>query len=169
MPLIAQICMVVVTIALVGIAVISVRLVLQTKALIETANRSLAELPALIKEAKETSARADDLLIALTNITRSVHAGATQFEGIATRTGSLAARILEEVEHPVSRAVGVMRGIRAGANHLFQRWQSHAGSRSPSNQGDDHVGEQRWLDDGGIPAGSGRRGGAGPDFRANGR
>jgi len=169
MPLIAQICMIVVTLALVGIAVMAIRLMLQTRVLIETANRSLAELPALIAETKRTSAMAEELLVAFTRITRSAHVAVSQFEGLATRSSALTNTLLDEVERPVSHVVGVIRGIQAGASHLIQRWKSRAGEHSNTNEGEDHVGEQQWLDDGGSPAGSGDRGRAGLDVRANGR
>lgn len=166
MPLIAQICMVIVTIALVGVTVMVVRLMFQTRTLIESANRSLAELPALIENLQRMSARTDDLLLAFSQITTSARNGVAQVEGLATRTSAMAAQLLDEIEPPVSRAVGVMRGIKAGTSFLFQRWQSHAGNGSQPTQGDDHVREQQWRDDGGFSAGSGGRGGAGADFRA---
>ncbi|MEO5618472.1 MAG: hypothetical protein ABIS67_11915 [Candidatus Eisenbacteria bacterium] len=168
MPFIAQICMVVVTIALVISAVIFIRLMKQTKALIESANRSLAELPALISEVRQASARADELLVAFSQITHTAKAGVSSFQGIAERTSNLASHLLDEVERPVSKAVGMIRGIRLGASFLFNRWQAKAGGRSPFNQGEDHVGEQRWLDDGGVPAWSSRRSGIGTDLGSNG-
>jgi hypothetical protein len=142
---------------------------LQTKSLIETANRSLAELPALIEDVKRMSERADELLVAFSHITRSAKAGVSRFEGLATRSSTLASSLLDEVERPLSNAVGLMRGLRSGANYLMQLWSTRAASRSHTNQGDENVGEQRWLDDGGIPAGSGGRSRTGADSRANGR
>lgn len=165
MPLIAQICMVVVTIALAVLAVMVIRLMLQTKVLIETANRSLAELPALIETAKQTSARADDLLTAFAHITRFARAGASRFENIATRSSTLASTLLDEVEHPISELAGAIRGLRAGARFLVERWKARAGSRSHTTEGDDHDGEQGWLDDGGVPGGNGGRGRVGADLR----
>lgn len=169
MPLIAQICMLLVTIALVGMAVMTIRLMLQTRTLIETATRSLAELPALIEDAKRMSARADELLLAFSQITSSTRKGVAQIEGLATRTSAMVAQVLDEIEPPVATAAGLIRGIRAGASFLFQRWHTRVSDHSQPTQGDDHVGEQRWLDDGGISAGSGGRGRAGSDLRANGR
>jgi len=169
MPLSAQICMVLVTIALVGMAVMTIRLMLQTRKLIETATRSLAELPTLIEDAKRMSVRADELLIAFSQITGSARDGVSQLEGFATRTSALVSQLLDEVEPPVSKTVGLIRGIKAGASFLFQRWHVRASQYSPTTQGDDHVGEQRWLDDGGIPGGSSGRSRTGADLRTNGR
>lgn len=169
MPLIAQICMVLVTIALVGMAVMTIRLMLQVRTLIEAANRSLAELPALIEDVKRVSARADELLAAFSQIAQTTRAGVAQVEGFATRTSAIVHQVLDEIEPPVARAAGVIRGIKVGASFLFQRWQAHVSSRSQSNQGDEHVGEQRWLDDGGLSAGSSGRSRIGADLRANGR
>ena len=155
MPLIAQICMVIVTIALAGVAMVAIRLMLQAKALLQTANSSLIELPALIADVKQ--------------ITRSARAGVSQFEGIATRSSTMASSLLHEVEQPISQLIGVIRGIRFGANYFIQRWKSRVGGRAHTKQGDDHVSEQRWLDDGGIPAWSSGRSRIGADFRTDGR
>jgi hypothetical protein len=169
MPLIVQTCIVVVTIALVVLAVMAVRVMLQTRRMLENANRSLAELPALIEDAKRMSVRVDDLLLAFSQITQSARTGVSRFENLATRTNALASTLLDEVERPIAQAAGLIRGIRAGANMLIQRWRAHAGSSTHTNQGDDYAGEQQWLDDGGIPAGSGARSRSGADLRTNGR
>jgi hypothetical protein len=169
MALITQICIVAVTIALVGMAVMVIRLMIKTSTLIESASRSLAELPALIEEIRQISARADDLLIAFSQITGSARSAATQFESVTTRSSALASALIDEIEHPVSQAVGLIRGIRVGASFLVQRWWSHVDGRSHTNQGDEHDGEQRWLDDGGIPDRSAGRSRAGSALRTNGR
>ena len=143
MPLIAQICMIVVTLALTGIAVMAIRVMLQTYTLIQNANRSLAELPALIEDAKRASARADELLLAFTSITRSARSGASTLEGLALRSSGLASSVLDEVERPIAQAIGLIHGLRAGANTLTQLWKSRIASRSNINHGDEHVGEQR--------------------------
>jgi uncharacterized protein YoxC len=169
MALITQICIVAVTIALVAMAVMVIRLLIKTSTLIENANRSLAELPALIEEVRQISARADDLLIAFSQISGSARAAAAQFENLATRSGALASALIDELDRPVSKAVGLMRGIRVGASFLVQRWWSHIDGNSNTNQGDEHDREQRWLDDGGIPDRSAGRSRAGSALRANGR
>lgn len=170
MPVIAQICMVVVTIALVGLAVVAIRVMLQTKALIERANGSLVELPALIEEARRTSARADELLLAFSHITQSARTGVAQFEHLATRSGQLASNVLDEVEGPLTRVVGLMRGIGVGTRFFVDRWKSRADRRpTTQTQGEDHVGEQRWLDDGGLPDGRSGRSRAGAAAGADGR
>jgi len=169
MPLLAQICIVAVTVAVVWLAVVAVRLIRETNLLIETANRSLGELPALIQEIQKTSARADELLGSFSKISHAAQTVVAQVESLSTRATAMTNVVLDEVEHPISKVVGVMHGIRSGAGFLARRWTSRLAHRTNTNPGDDHVGEQRWLDDGGIPAGStggGRSGSAGrPDGR----
>jgi hypothetical protein len=160
MPVIAQICMVVVTIASVAMAVLAVRVMLQTKALLETANRSLLQVPALIADAQRASARADELLTAFTQITRTAREGAARLEGLAERSTALAGAVLDEVERPITRAVGVMRGLRSAAHAIQAYWQSRHATRTTQSKEFDHDGEERWLDDGGAVPGS--RGGSRP-------
>ena len=169
MPLIAQICMVIVTIAVAVFAVMGIRLMAQTNKLIVSANVSLAEVPTLLEEVKRTSARVEELLAAFASISESARVGVSQFENVATRAGGLASTLLNEVERPLAQAVGIARSIRFGANYLVQRWKSRTGDRSQPAPGDEHVGEQRWLDDGGVPVGSSGRSRPGADFRAHGR
>lgn len=165
MLLLTQICTIAASLALVGIALVAIYLMLQTRALIVNANRSLAELPSLLAETRRTAATVEELLVAFTHITRSVRVAVSQFETLATRTSDITTTLLDEVERPVSHAVGVIRGIQAGARHLIQRWRARAGAHSNTNGGVNHGGEQRWLDDGGNPGGSARRGRTGTDVR----
>lgn len=141
MPLIAQICMVIVTIVLAAMAVMAIRLMLQTRTLLESARISLAELPAMIEEVKRTSARADELLLAFARISGSVSTAATHFERLATHTTTLASSLLEEVERPVSQLVRVMRALRFGAGHLVNTWTSPVARDSHTQQGDNNVAE----------------------------
>lgn len=152
MPLIAQICIVVVTLAVVWLAVVAIKLIRETNLLIETAKRSLVELPALIQEIQKSSARADELLRSFSKISHAAQTVVNQVESLSTRTSAMANVVLDEVEQPISKVVGVMQGIRSGADFLARRWTSRLTRRTHTNPGDDHVGEQRWLDDGGIPA-----------------
>jgi len=169
MQLVTQICMILSTLVLLGFAGMSIRLMIHTRRLIENANRSLAELPAVLEQARQSSARADELLQAFSRISASVEVAASHFERLSSRSSALATTLFDEVERPVSHAVRAIRGFQAGASHLMQRWQARAGSRSYTNEGADHDGEQRWLDDGGDPGRSGDRSRAGSDVRADGR
>jgi len=143
MPLVAQVCMILITLALLVLAGVSIRLMLQTRELIDNAKRSLAELPALLEQIRQASARADELLLAFSRITASVEGSVSRFESLSSRTSALTAALFDEVERPVSHAVRAMRGFQAGASHLIQRWKSHADSRSHTNEREEHDGEQR--------------------------
>lgn len=169
MPLIAQICMVLVTIALAVMAIMAIRLMAQIKVLIQNANISLAALPELIEDAKRTSARADELLVAFSQITRSAKASVSGIEAVATRTSDLASSLLDEAERPISTVVRAIRGIRFGANFLAQRWKSRANTTNHTTQGDDNVREQQWIDDGGVSGRSSGRRWSGTDLRPDGR
>lgn len=150
MPGLAQICMVFATLALIGIAIVAIRVLLEMRTMLVTANRSLAELPKLIDRATRTSERADELLAAFSRITRSASAGAAQVEGLATRTTIIASRLLDEVEAPLIRTVGVLRGLRTGWSHLTGLWNLRAAGRSNGPPSADSSSDARWLDDGGA-------------------
>lgn len=169
MPLIAQICMVLVTIAVAWMAVVAIRLMAEVKVLIQNANTSLAEVPGLVGELKRTAARADELLEAFSRITKATQASVSGVEAVAKRTTELASSLLEEVERPITKAIHLIRGVRYGANSLIQRWTKRAANRNQPTQGEDHVREQQWLDDGGVPRGSSSRRWAGSDLRTDGR
>ena len=149
MPLAVQICLIVVSIAVVWLAVMAIRALSHTIILIENANRSLAELPGLIEDAKRMSARTEALVLSCSQITQSARGGVLQFERLATRTGDLASALLDEAAGPITKAVGVIRIIRSGANIFMQRWRSRSGNRSQTRPADDLAAEQGWLDDGG--------------------
>jgi hypothetical protein len=169
MQLVAQICMILITIALLGIAGLLIRLMFQTRVLIENANRALADLPALLEQTRQASARADELLHAFSRITSSVEVSVSQFERLSSRSSALTTMLFDEVERPVSHVVRAIRGFQTGASHLIQRWKSRAGSRTHTNEREFHDGEQRWLDDGGDADRSGDRSRVGAGFRTDGR
>ena len=111
MPLAVQICLIVVSIAVVWLAVMAIRALSHTIILIENANRSLAELPGLIEDAKRMSARTEALVLSFSQITQSARGHSL---GILDRPGSSAR---ERFAFSISRMVsdkGEMLGGSGG-------------------------------------------------------
>lgn len=141
MSLIVQLCIVIVTIAVVAMAFVAIRIMLQFKATAKRLEASYSYLQEILEESRETSRKVRELMTTLEQIALTVRGGATRVERVVNRATVLGAIVLEEIEQPVFKAVVVMRALRAGIGAMARRW-TH--SRQPvgfSPEGANHVRE----------------------------
>ena len=122
MPALVQICIVIVTIGLLGIALLTVRMLTR---FFKQATQDISQLTLAVRESvaqidlvtHETRA----LVASLRDCVPPVQRVADRFEDIGLRTADLSSALLEELELPVFTAAAVARGVRSGANHLLMR------------------------------------------------
>lgn len=81
----------------------------------------------LVENASRTSTEARELVTKLDAVAESVAGVAARFRNLGDRALTVSSSILDEVEPPVREAVSLVRGIRAGAGLLMDRW---AGGRN---------------------------------------
>jgi uncharacterized protein YoxC len=121
MPVLAQVCIVVATLAIVAIAIALVRALNQVRettrrlqSFTESVQPSIADLQRL---AQETQA----LVGSLHGIVPPLKRVVDSFSALGDRTAQLSSSVIDEVESPVRAAVGLARGVRTGANYLAER------------------------------------------------
>ena len=131
MPTVYQICAVLITVAFLVIVFAAVRLFRRLERTIEEVQlmlpdvqRSLARVDALADEARAAIAPLKEL----TPVMRRLSG---RFEQLGERTAAVASIAIDNIEIPVFTAARVVRGLRAGAAAMYQRWtngslQSHA-------------------------------------------
>jgi len=139
MTLIVQACIVVVTIALVVMAMMTVRMMRRVEELSRSVEAALVPLHEFLETSRKTSQRIQEVLVACDGIVATVRTGTNRLAGVVDRAGDVADTFLTQVERPLHTAVALMQGVRAGANVLVRRWSNGARSRHPLNEGDDHV------------------------------
>ena len=142
MSLIVQMCIVIVTIAVVAMAFVAIRIMLQFKATAKRLEASYSYLQEILEESRETSRKVRELMTTLEQIALTVRGGATRVAQVVNRATVLGAIVLEEVEEPVFKAVVVMRALRAGIGSLARRWTHSCQPVGFSPEGANHVREQ---------------------------
>jgi len=135
MPVLLQICAVIVTTALVAIAVVTVRTMLR----FEKAAEEFTETTVLIRDSidqfQSVTRETHELIESLSDIVPSVRRTASRLEMIGERTARLSSAVLEEVETPIRTAVAVARGVRAGTSRLVERLTQRFAHRSADHNG----------------------------------
>jgi uncharacterized protein YoxC len=139
MPALLQICIVIVTIALLAIALAAVRMMTRI-------NRVTADLSRLTHSVRESAVKFDlvthearTLLASLRDCVQPVLRVVDRFEAVGQRTADLSTTLLEEIELPVFTAAAVARGVRSGARHLLKRlMHRYIHSNSSTNGDQDH-------------------------------
>ncbi len=139
MPALIQICIVIVTIALLAIALMTVRMMSRF-------NRVTEELSQVTHAVRESAVKFDfvthearALVASLRECVPPVLRLVDRFEDVGQRTADLSTTLLEEIELPVFTAAAVARGVRSGASHLLKRLMHRNTHRhSPINGEHDH-------------------------------
>ena len=121
MPALIQICIVIVTFALLAIALMTVRM-------IDRFNKATEELKHLTQTVRQSAVKFDlvtgeahGLMASLRDCVPPVLRIVDRFEAVGQRTADLTSTLLEELELPVFAAAAVSRGVRSGARHFLKR------------------------------------------------
>jgi hypothetical protein len=169
MALMAQIFMVVVTIAAVVGAVLVLTLMGRARQSIESAYRACARLPELPDEELQSRLGAEEPNDDGFRLERNDEESQTRLDTLALQMGALATTPPAVLDRLASRVAGVLRGIQAALADAIRTYASDSESGARAQQGDDPYGDERWMDDGGTPAGSRRGSRAGAAVRDDGR
>lgn len=132
MPVIVQVCVVIVTIAIVTLAVNAFRLM-------NSMNATIARVDELVAGFRGTPERIREVLTTVeevANSARSMVAGVKDVVGYAT---DVSASVIDEVAKPVLGAVAVLRGLRTGTKFLMERLTNGSSRTRRYNQGGNHV------------------------------
>lgn len=120
MPVIVQVCAVVVTIAVLVEAAALVRMAGRISKLTDDARLWIEEMQQVTAEARQVVASSRDML-------KPVQRVIDTFERLGTRTAAVSAAFLGEVEAPVRTAVALVRGVKRGTalfvEHLGNRFK----------------------------------------------
>lgn len=139
MPLLLQICLVIVTIALAAIAIVTVRAMRRFEQAAHELTETLESIQQIVPQVQQLTNEAREIVTSVGEVVPRFKAVAERFENLGERTAQLSSDLLEQVEAPVRTAVAVARGMRRGTASLFDRLMHRfAHRRSPSNGGFNH-------------------------------
>jgi len=139
MSTIIQVCIVIVTIAVVVLAYFAARMMFRIEATTKKLEAGYAHLEEILEDSRQTSRKVRDLMGVLEQIAHSVRSGVERIEGVVDRATSVSSTVLDEIERPVRDVVGVIRGFRAGVRALTDRWTNGREPMSHAREGESHV------------------------------
>ena len=116
-----QICIVVATLALAALAMVTMRLVKRLSTLSDTIQATVRQTEETLQQSKASWDKLEVVLRDVEEIAHTVRGATKQLSGLVDRTTDMASGLLDEVQHPVQKAVALMRGVRAVTNVLTQR------------------------------------------------
>jgi hypothetical protein len=118
---IIQVCVVVVTIAVVLLAYVGARTMLRLEATTKRLEARFAHLDEILEDSRQTSRKVRDLVIVLEQIAQSARSGVERVGGVVGRAASMSTAVLDEIERPVRDVVAVIRGLRSGVRAFTGR------------------------------------------------
>jgi len=108
-----SICIVVVTIALVVLAVAAFRVLVRVGTAVERATETMIVLTKLLEDATRTSAEFRELAESLEGVSKSLREPAARLGEVGDRIASTSSGLLDQVEDPLRRVVSLVQMIKS--------------------------------------------------------
>ena len=141
MPAELQVWIVIVTVALLAIAVMTARMAARyiSKAAEDISRLTVAATES-VEKINQVTTEAHGLVSEVRDFIPPIQRVIHRFETIGQRTANVSSALLQEVERPVFAATAVSRGVRTGADHFLKRVLHRFTHRNSPNNGDyDHA------------------------------
>ncbi len=129
MPPLLQICIVIVTIALVALAFVTIRVMLRFEKTADAFARTAEGMHASISQIEAVTQEVRSVVMSLADIAPALRRTSARFESVAERTTNLTHVVLDEIERPIHRAVALARGVRSGVSALANRIRNRSAQR----------------------------------------
>jgi hypothetical protein len=134
-----QVCMVVVTLAIVAIAVATVRAMGRAERATARFAQLTGEIRRLVVQANELTRETRDAVVSARGVITPVGRVVERFEALGLRTADLSMALLEEVEIPLRVGAAVARGVSAVTTHFMAGLSRRfTDGRSATNGGSAH-------------------------------
>ena len=135
MSVLLQICFVIVTIAVVAIAVATIKMMQHFRKASDDFSKLAEDGRQLIDQLKNVAQEAGEIVGGFRDVAPRVRRVLERFESIGERTADLSDAVIHEVEEPIRTVVAVARGVRFGALQLIERLSHRFAGSSSSNGG----------------------------------
>jgi ABC-type transporter Mla subunit MlaD len=139
MLLLVEICLVMASLAVVSIAVATVRSMARIEKAADQFTRLTREFQQSLVQANELTREARETVASVRGAVDPIRRVAEHFEALGDRTADLSSSVLGEVEPTLRTAVAVARGVRSSARWLLEQWvHRFTNGRSAAHGGTDH-------------------------------
>jgi len=119
--LLVEICVVVASLAVVAIAVATVRTMYRVEKAMDQASRLTAEIQQWVSQVGELTHEARETLGSVRGVIEPIRRVVDRFETLSEQTADLSAAVLAEVEPPLRTAVAVARGVKSVTAYFLER------------------------------------------------
>lgn len=137
MPVLLQVCIVIVTI---GVLVLALQTARMMARFFSKTTEDISQLTLAVRESVDqidlVTREARELVASLRSCVQPVQRVAARFEAVGQRTADISSTVLEEFALPVLTATAVARGMKLGVNHLLKRLMHRFTHRNSSINGD---------------------------------
>lgn len=133
-----QVCSVVVTLAILSVAVASVRVLSHIVPMLKELRRLLPELRRTLVNVDALADELRDAIQPLRDVGPAARRVAFGFERIGERIAMAASSLLDQVEDPWFQGSRLLRGVRVGASQLVKQWADRLTAGRTSVQGGNH-------------------------------
>ena len=121
MPLLLSICLVLATAAEVAIALVAIRALARLNQVTRELEQSAHTFRDCAVQAKAAGREVEDFVASLRDVVPPIRRAAEAFGQVGERAADLGSAVLNEVEGPVRRTMGLFRGVQAGAGYFLDR------------------------------------------------
>jgi len=121
MPVLFQVCFVIVTIAVVVIAVSTIKVMQHFRRSSDEFSGLAVEARQLIDQLGSVARDAQEIVSTLRDVAPRVRRVLDRFEAVGDRAVTLSDTVIREVEMPVRTLIALVRGFRYGAQQLVER------------------------------------------------
>ena len=139
MPMLVQVCVVIVTAALAAIAIMTIRAMQRFEKAADKIAEAADAVQRSVADIGNVTREAHEIVSSLGEVAPRVKGVISRFETLGDRTVTLSSAVLEEVAAPVKTAVALSRAVRSGATELIHRLTSRFRSTDQNNGGFRHA------------------------------
>jgi uncharacterized protein YoxC len=135
MSALLQICFVIVTIAMVSIAIATIRVMQHFRKATDEFSVLAREAREAVQQMRVVAQEAGEIVASFREVAPRVRGVVSRIESIGERVTSLSDAVIHEVELPIRTAVAVARGVRFGAMEFVERLTHRFTGRTSTNGG----------------------------------
>jgi hypothetical protein len=137
MPVLMQICAVAVTLAIVGIAIATIRAMRRFEVTSHEFSRTAEKVRETVAQAEMVTRQLQDIAVSVQSTLTPVRNAAHRLAAVADRVTEVSNVIVDQVETPVRNTLAVLTGLRTGTRSLLGSLARRVGIRH-SNGGYPH-------------------------------
>jgi hypothetical protein len=129
MPVLIQVCAVAVTLAIVGIAIATIRAMRRFEVTAHEFSRTAEKVRETVAQAEQVTKQLQDIAVSVQSTLSPVRSAASRLAAVADRVTDVSNVIVDQVEIPVRNTLAVLTGLRTGTRSFLGSLVRRVGAR----------------------------------------